>query len=166
MFASRTDLLARSNAQRLGQLAVPADMDMVPDEALRLAIDDGDLSGYTQAEQDALALALAAIDNALEDATALVLSYGIPATVQTALLARITSTIALYYLQGAEHITDDIRKAYDDAVDKLKAHAKGILNLLPIDESQPAPSDDMAIIESRPGRYGARRRHGDDCDFS
>ncbi|WP_407059072.1 hypothetical protein ACKZDW_13320 [Ralstonia syzygii subsp. celebesensis] len=38
-FASRSDLLARSNARRLAQLAVPADMDMVPEDALRTAIE-------------------------------------------------------------------------------------------------------------------------------
>ena len=37
-FATRADLLARSNAMRLAQLAVPADMDMVPDDALRIAV--------------------------------------------------------------------------------------------------------------------------------
>ena len=87
-FASRSDLLARSNARRLAQLAVPADMDMVPDEALRAAIAGSDLSAFSQAEQAALALALEAIDKALADADALILSYGIPDTVQTTLLAR------------------------------------------------------------------------------
>ena len=37
-FASRSDLLARSNARRLAQLAVPADMDMVPDDADRKSV--------------------------------------------------------------------------------------------------------------------------------
>ena len=67
----------------------------------------------------ALALALEAIDKALADADALILSYGIPATVQTTLLARLASTVALYYLQGAERMTDDVRKAYDGVIDTL-----------------------------------------------
>lgn len=153
-FASRSDLLARSNARRLAQLAVPADVDMVPDEALRAAIAGSDLSAFTQAEQAALALALEAIDKALADADALLLSYGIPATVQTSLLARLASTVALYYLQGAERMTEDVRKAYDGVIDTLKAHSRGDLDLIPAAPTEPVPSNDAAIIESRPQRYG------------
>lgn len=152
-FASRSDLLARSNARRLAQLAVPADMDMVPDEALRAAIAGSDLSVFSQAEQAALALALEAIDKALADADALILSYGIPDTVQTTLLARLASTVALYYLQGAERLTDDVRKAYDGVIDTLKAHSRGDLDLVPAAPTDPAPSDDLAVIESPPRRY-------------
>ena len=152
-FASRSDLLARSNARRLAQLAVPADMDMVPDEALRAAIAGSDLSAFSQAEQDALALALEAIDQALADADALILSYGIPDTVQTTLLARLASTVALYYLQGAERMTDDVRKAYDGVIDTLKAHSRGDLDLVPAAPTDPVPSDDLAVIESQPRRY-------------
>src|SRR3989338_8958947 len=112
MFATRSDLLARSNARRLAQLAVPADVVMPPEDALRIAIDGGSLDGYTQAEQSALTLALDAIDKALADANELIVGYGIPATAQSPLIARLCSTIALYYLQGAERMTDDVNKAY------------------------------------------------------
>lgn len=153
-FATRADLLARSNARRLAQLAVPADMAMVPDEALRVAIAGGDLSTYTPADQVALAAALGAIDDALGDADALILSYGIPATVQTTLLARLASTIALYYLQGAERMTKEVQQAYDAAVAMLNKHASGQLNLIPAAPTDPLPSSDLVVIESRPGRYG------------
>ncbi|WP_416242751.1 phage protein Gp36 family protein [Azospira sp. APE16] len=153
-FASRADLLARSNARRLANLAVPADMDMVPDEALRAAIAGSDLDIFTPADQAALALALEAIDKALADADALILSYGIPNTIQTTLLARLASTVALYYLQGAERMTDDVRKAYDGVIDTLKAHSRGDLDLVPAAPTDPAPSGDLVIISSRPGRYG------------
>lgn len=153
-FASRPDLLARSNARRLAQLAVPADVDMVPDEALRAAIAGSNLAGYTPAAQSALALALEAIDKALADAEELILSYGIPATVQSSLLARLASTVALYYLQGAERMTEDVRKAYDGVIDTLKAHSRGDLDLVPAAITDPVLSDDMAMIESRPKRYG------------
>lgn len=152
-FASRPDLLARSNARRLAQLAVPADYEMVPDDALRAAIEGGDLSGYDAGQREALTLALDAIDKALSDADALILSYGIPATVQTTLLARLASTVALYYLQGAEYMTDDVRKAYEGAVDTLKDHAKGTVNLIPAQPTDPVPSDDAAVIMSERRRY-------------
>lgn len=152
-FATRSDLLARSNARRLSQLAVPADLDMVPDDALRAAVTGGDLSGFTPEAQAALVLALETIDQALNDADALILSYGIPATVQTTLLARLASTIALYYLQGAERMTDDVRRAYEGAIDTLKSHARGDVNLIPPAPTDPVPSDDLVVIESAPGRY-------------
>lgn len=153
-FASRDDLLARANARRLAQLAVPADREMVSDEALRLAIDNGNLSVYTVAEQTSLALALDAIDKALQDADALLLTYGIPATVQTTLLARLCSTVALYYLQGAERMTEDVKHAYEGAIATLKAHAKGELNLIPPGPNTPALATDVVSIASNPSRYG------------
>lgn len=154
-FATRSDLLARSNARRLAQLSVPADMDMVPDEALRAAIAGSDLGAFSQAEQAALALALEAIDKALADADALILSYGIPATVQTTLLARLASTVALYYLQGAERMTEDVSKAYTAVIDTLKAHSRGDLDLAPAVPTDPVLSDDLAVITSGRRRYGA-----------
>lgn len=160
-FATRADLLARSNARRLSQLAVPADMAMPPDDALRVAVAGGDLSVFTVLEQTALAAALVAIDNALADAEALILSYGIPATVQTTLLSRLASTVALYYLQGAERMTDDVRKAYEAELATLKAHARGELDLIPAAPADPVPSDDLVIIESAPWRYSNTYVEGD-----
>lgn len=160
-FATRSDLLARCNARRLAQLAVPADVDMVPDDALRLAVNGGDVSGYTQAVRDALDLALEAIDNALTDADALILSYGIPETVQTTLLARMASTIALWYLQGAERMTEEANKAYDNAVAMLKSHARGEINLAPADPADVSVTDDLAYIASNPARYTSAATTGD-----
>lgn len=154
-FAFRADLLARSSASRLAQLTVPTDVGMVPVEALRVAITGGDLAGYGADDQTALTLALAAIDQALADADALILSYGIPATAQTPVLARLACTIALYYLQGAERMTEDARKVYDGVITTLKAHARGDLNLVPAGPTDPAPEGDVAMIESQPRRYRA-----------
>lgn len=152
-FATRLNLLGRSNARRLAQLAVPADLPMPPEEALRVAIAGGDLSAYSAAEQVSLAAALTAIDDALADADALILSYGIPATVQTTLLTRLASTIALYNLQSAEGMPKDVADAYAAALGTLKAHARGELNLAPAAPTDPVPSSDLVIIESSPGRY-------------
>ncbi|WP_445368816.1 phage protein Gp36 family protein [Methylomonas sp. BW4-1] len=157
-FATRADLLARSNARRLAQLAVPADKAMPPEAALRVAIGGGDLTGYTADEQVALALALDAIDTALTDADALLLSYGLPDTLQTTLVARLSSTVALYYLQGAERMTDDVAKAYQGVVDTLKAHADGRLNLIPPEPplpGDPVVSEDLVQFESSARRYGS-----------
>lgn len=153
-FATRADLLARSNARRIAQLAVPADMDMVPDNALRVAIAGGDLSGFTDVERAALALALDAIDKSLSDADDLLLSYGLPATAQNNLLARLASTVALFYLQGAEQMTKEVADAYDSTVSILKSHARGELDLVPTTPVGPTISDDAIVIESQRRRYG------------
>lgn len=152
-FATRSDLLARSNARRLAQLAVPADKAMPPDDALRTAIEGGDISVYTVDEQAALALALDAIDKALADAQELLLSYGIPATVQTTLLARLASTVALYYLQGTERMTDEVTKNYESVIETLKSHSRGVISLIPAAPTDPVLPDDVAVISSSPRRY-------------
>lgn len=157
-FATRADLLARSNALRLAKLAVPADVDMVPDDALRAAIAGEDLSRFSDADRASLDLALEAIDKALNDADALLLSYGIPRNVQTTLLARLASTVALYYLQGTERMSEDVQKAYEAVLKNLNDHSRGTLNLLPQDESQePVPQAVTAFIVSERSRYGSRR---------
>lgn len=161
-FATRADLLARSNARRLGQLAVPADVLMPPVEALRAAIAGGDLSGYSAAEQEALVLALEAIDKALADADALLLSYGVPSQAQSTILARLSSTIALYYLQGAERMTEEVRRTYEGVIATLKSYARGEIDLVPASAPLPAPAEDEIIIESRPSRYGRGCCAGDD----
>lgn len=160
-FATRSDLLARSNARRLAQLAVPADVQMPPDDALRVAIAGGNLTGYTPAQQDALTLALDAIDKALADADALLLSHGIPAAPDTTAaalsqLARMSSTVALYYLQGAERMTDTVKTGYDDVAAKLMAHSRGQINLVPPATPPVVPlPEDQVLMSSAPRRYGS-----------
>jgi phage gp36-like protein len=158
-FATRSDLLARSNAVRLAQLALPADYETPADpQALREAIDGGDLSAYPAEMRAAIALALDAIDKALADADAMLISYGVPPEVQTALLARLASTVALYYLQGAERMTEDMQRAYDGVIKLLDRYAKGQLPGLVPDTGDAAGNADPgpAIIVSAPSRYGRR----------
>ena len=157
-FATRADLLARSNARRLFQLAVPADVAMPPDAALRIAIDGGSLAGYSVAEQAAIALALDAIDKALADADQVLISAGIPDGTLTSLLARMASTIALFYLQGAERMTAEVQKAYDGVMDMIKMFKKGELDLVPAPPPgplDPIVSDDLVQFESASRRYGS-----------
>jgi phage gp36-like protein len=167
MFATRSDLLARSNARRLAQLAVPADVVMVPDDALRIAIAGGDLSAFTAADQAALTLALAAIDTVLADADAMLLSHGIPAAPSTtpaalSQLARMSSTVALYYLQGSEQMTDTVKTGYDDVAGKLMAHSQGKINLVPPATPPIIPlSEDQVLFASAPRRYGSTVVPGD-----
>ena len=163
-FATRTFMLNRVNAARLAQLACPADRDMVDDEAIRIAIAGGDLSGYSEADQTTISLALDAIDAALADADALIMTYGIPETVQTTLLARIASTIALYYLQGVGRMTDDVQKAYEGVIDTLKSHSKGVLSLIPPDPALTV-SDALAGAEISSGSSRYSGWNEDDGDW-
>ncbi|MCL1860691.1 MAG: DUF1320 domain-containing protein [Proteobacteria bacterium] len=150
MFATRTDLLARSNARRIAQLAVPADFDFPHSErALREIIEGGSLRRYPEKDRPALKMALDAIDKCLADADALLISYGIPPEVQTTLLARLSSTIALYYLQGAERMTKDVQDAYDAVLALLNKFQRGELPGL-----VPEPDIGIAEITSSPRRYG------------
>jgi phage gp36-like protein len=154
-FATRADLLARANARRLAQLAVPADTDFPQsDRALRRAIEGEDLSDLSEADRAAVDLALDAIDKCIVDADALLISYGIPPDVRTALLARLSSTVALYYLQGAERMTEAQENAYKAVLSLLDRYRKGELpGLLPDDPDAPAASDGFAVITSAPRRY-------------
>lgn len=161
-FATRADLLARSNARRLAQLAIPADMAMPPDEALRVTIAGGDLAAYSADERTALAAALDAIDKALGDADALIESHGIPAAVRSTLLARLASTIALYYLYDAEKCPREVRDAYDGAVGTLKAHARGELSLTPAAAPATPGDDGGPAVFSTPSRYGRACRPDDE----
>lgn len=164
-FATRADLLARSNARRLFQLAVPADVAMPPDAALRIAIDGGSLAGYSVDEQAAIALALDAIDKALGDADQVLISAGVPDGTQTSLLARMASTIALFYLQGAERMTAEVQKAYDGVMDMLKMFKRGELDLVPAPPplpTDPVISDDLVQLESSSRRYGTTSTVVDD----
>jgi phage gp36-like protein len=153
-FASRSDLLQRANAQRLAQLAVPTDRERPADkQLLRRAIECGDIGEVSGAEREAIDLALTVIDKALADADALILSYGVPADIPVTppLLARISSTIALYYLHGAEKMPDTVAKSYEAVIKMLDKWGKGELpGLVPAAPEQPGG---MSEITSSPRRY-------------
>lgn len=156
-FATRADLLSRSNSMRLAQLATPTDVPMIPDSALRTAISGGGISQFSPEEQTGLLLALDRIDAALSDADSLMVSYGIPATVHTPILTRFACTLALYYLQGTEQMTDDVRRAYEGVLSSLTAHSTGKISLLPSvpDASVAAASGSSgSVVFSSPLRYG------------
>jgi len=152
MFATRSDLLARSNARRIAKLAVPADFDFPQSErALRELIEGGDIASYPANEQAALKLALDAVDKCLADADALLLSYGIPPEVKNTLLARLSSTVALYYLQGGERMTEDVQDAYNAVIALLDKYQRGLLpGLVPVEPDKGG----IAEIQSSPRRYG------------
>ncbi|WP_180131891.1 phage protein Gp36 family protein [Rhodoferax sp. BLA1] len=155
-YATRADLLARTNARRLAQLAVPADVAMVPLEVMRAALDGSATGTLDTATAQAVALALQAVDKALGDADALMQSYGVPATATGTMLTRIACTLAMYYLQGAERLEKDEISAYDGVISLLKQYRRGEIDLTPGVPADPAePEGDLVSMESAPARYGS-----------
>lgn len=154
-FATRSDLLARGSANRIAQLAVPTDMQMVRIVTdVRAVLEGAAVADFPADQQAALAAALVAVDGALADADALIISYGIPDTASTLLLTRLACTIALYNLQSGERMTEQLQRQYDAVIAMLKSHARGEINLIPPDPAAPAVVEDLAVIESNPRRYG------------
>lgn len=156
MFATRQDLLTRCNARRLAQLAVPADMAMVPLEAVRTALTGGSMDAEPADVQTAVAAALLTIDQALQDAHELIVSYGVPTDAVSTLLTRMCCTVALYYLQGIERLEKTDALAYDGVLKLLEQHKRGVVDLTPA-TGTPVDTDvaDTVVMESAPGRFGA-----------
>lgn len=154
-YATRADLLARSNAQRLVQLAVPTDVGMVPLDVMRAALDGSALGALDADTAQAVELGLQAVDKALGDADALMQSYGVPAPATGTMLTRMACTLAMYYLQGAAGLDKDEVSAYDGVISLLKQYRRGEIDLTPGVPADPAvPEGDLVSIESAPPRYG------------
>lgn len=154
IFATPADLLARGSANRIAQLACPTDMPMPPEASVRSVLEGGDVAGFPADDRPALAAALETVTQALGDADSLILSYGVPDTAVTPLVKRLATTAALYYLQGAERMTQELQRMYDAVLTTLKAHSRGELNLVPADPTAPPVSDDLVVIDSAPRRFG------------
>lgn len=156
MFATRQDLLTRSNARRLAQLAVPADMTMVPLDVMRTALTGGSIAAESAEVQAAVAEALAAIDHALTDAHDLIVGYGVPTAASSPTLTRMCCTVALYYMQGAERLDKTDGMAYDGVIKLLDQHKRGLVDLAPIADAGGASdtSADQIVMTSSPSRFG------------
>ena len=149
ILATRQDLFLRSNAQRLAQLSVPTDRQMMPDFAFRDAIVGNDISVYSAYDQESLVMSMGVIDSALIDAEATVFSYGVAQTAKSSLLTRITTTIALHMLGD-----DTVIKDFEWAQKMLEGHSKGMLSLVKPEISPLPVVGDVAIIASNSPRYG------------
>lgn len=159
MFATRQDLLTRSNARRLAQLVVPTDLAMVQLDVMRTALTGGSIASEPSDVKAAVAEALSAIDHALTDAHELIVGYGVPTTAISATLTRMCCTVALYYLQGAEGLDKTDGMAYDGVIKLLEQHKRGLIDLTPSTDTGTGTttsddSADMVVMESSPGRFG------------
>jgi len=152
-FATRTDLLKLTKVDKLAQLAVPADMPMPEGEILRVALEGGDLNQFTEFDRDLIALALTNIDQALTDATAAVVAYGIAEADANPLIARMTARVAFYMLADAqESVSEELMTSYNAVIKQLQMHARGEINLTS-SSTDPVIEGDVIEITSNPSRY-------------
>lgn len=165
-FATRADLLKLINVQKLAQLAVPTDQAMPDEDVLRVAISEGDLTQFTEHDNHLVELALANIDQALIDATALIVAHGIAETVQSTLITRMCAQIAYYLLAaGSESITDQRQEVYNGIITQLKQHARGEISLVPAEPSAEPIVGDVIEITSNQQRYVSIDPAADEDDF-
>lgn len=158
LFATRKDLLDRSDVDLLTLLVVPTDREMVwSPELLRLAIMQGLESAaaadYTDEERESTRLALEVLDKALADASELVGGYGFAPAQASPLLARLTSIIALYFLYGHHQIPEHMERQFAAQLKLLDKMAAGQIKAGVAVE--PAVPEDAIQITSERRRYGA-----------
>lgn len=151
--ATRTDLLKLTKVDKLAQLAVPADKPMPDGEILRVALEAGDLTQFTEFDRDLVDLALENIDQALTDATAAVVAYGIAEADANPLIARMTARVAFYMLADAqESVSQELRDSYNAVIKQFEKHARGEINLTP-KSTDPVVEGDVIEITSNASRY-------------
>lgn len=161
-FATRNDLLKLTKVDKLAQLAVPADLPMPEGEIFRVALDAGDLNQFTEFDRDLVNLALVNIDQALTDATATVVSYGIREVDGNSLITRYAAKIAFYLLADAqESVSEDLQSSYNAIIKQLQMHARGEINLT-LKDTDPVVLGDVIEINSNPSRYVAQSGAGED----
>jgi phage gp36-like protein len=152
-FATRADLLKLTKVDKLAQLAVPADLPMPEGEILRVALEGGDLNQFTEFDRDLITLAVSNIDQALTDATAAVVAYGITEVDANPLIKRMAAKVAFYMLADAqESVSDELRESYKDTIKQLQMHARGEINLTP-KSTDAVIEGDVIEIASKPSRY-------------
>jgi phage gp36-like protein len=115
-----TDLLTRFGAEELAQLADRDTPRLVTDELLSAAAAGTDMTGWSDADVDAVSKAVASIEQAIEDAQSAIdgyLSgrYGTPIATPPAVVKRLACDIARYYLYD-DHATETVQKRYDAAI--------------------------------------------------
>ncbi|MGH7905759.1 MAG: gp436 family protein [Candidatus Binataceae bacterium] len=127
-----------------------------------------DLVQLTNDDPTAISINTAALDQALDDASAEIDGYlegrfNLPLADPPAVLSRIACDIAMYRLQALRPLHDlaDARKRYDDAAAFLMAVAKGAITLgLAPDNREPASAPGAANIEGPRRVFGRKSLRG------
>lgn len=135
-YATAAQLIARIDDDQLAQLAAPGVDSDVDGVLLRLTIEGGDRSAYSQAQTDAADAALVAINSALADASLEINSYISPrytlpltqAVIDASPLPNACSDITIYQM-AADRVTDLITEKYEKVIKWLRDVSKNIASL-------------------------------------
>lgn len=156
-----TDLLTRFGAEELAQVADRGLPRLVTAELLTAAADGTDMSGWAAADVESVGKALANIEQAIEDAQSAIdgyLSgrYGTPMATPPAVVKRLASDVARYYLYD-DHATETVQKRYDAAIAFFRDVAAGKVMLGPeAQASKPAGGTVQVVTGERVFSRSAR----------
>lgn len=153
-YATATELLKRFDAEEIAQRTDRSVPRLVSALMLTTAAAGGNMSGFTQAEQDATAAALAVVNKALEDAddeinARIASRYQVPLASAPKIVHRYACDLARFYLYE-DQATEQIEKRHEEALKFLDAVGKGRISIGPDNQGAPAaPSGDAAQMESK-----------------
>lgn len=128
-----TDLLTRFGAEELAQVADRDTPRLVTADLLSAAAAGTDMTGWSDADVDAVSKVMASIEQAIEDAQSAIdgyLSgrYGTPMATPPAVVKRLACDIARYYLYD-DHATETVQKRYDAAISFFRDVSAGKVTL-------------------------------------
>lgn len=141
-YITASDLLTRSSAEELAQLADRSVPRIVTADLLSAAVAGADLSGWSEDEQSAAADALAVVAQAIDDAQSMIdgylaSRYITPLPTPPAAVQRLACDMARYYLY-ADNATEAIQKRYDAAIAFFRDVSAGKVTLgAEVEASQP-----------------------------
>lgn len=158
-----SDLITRFGAEELAQVADRTTPRLVSADLLDAAAGGADLSGWAEADVDAVGKAMTTILQAIADADSAIdgyiaSRYGAPMPTPPAVVKRLAGDMARYYLHD-DHATEAIQKRYDAAIAMLRDVAAGKVTLGPEAESaKPAGGGTVEMVTS--GRVFGRGVRG------
>ncbi|TYP84732.1 MULTISPECIES: gp436 family protein [Nitrosomonas] len=154
-YATATHLLDQFGAEEIAQRADRGTPRLVTAGMLQTAAENGDLNGYTQAEQDATFAALAVVNNRLLDADSVINGY--LATRYTLPLSTVPRMVMLIACNLVRHaLYDDqapelIQERYRLAIRQLESLAKGQVNIgVDISGNKPTVNDAAQMSATQP----------------
>lgn len=157
-----TDLLTRFGSEELAQVADRDTPRLVTADLLSAAAAGTDMTGWSDADVDAVSKVMASIEQAIEDAQSAIdgyLSgrYGTPMATPPAVVKRLACDIARYYLYD-DHATETVQKRYDAAIAFFRDVSSGKVTLGP-EAQATAPSGGIVEMVSG-GNVFSRRERG------
>jgi len=161
-YITPSDLITRFGAEELAQVADRGTPRLVTAELLTAAADGIDMAGWASGDVEAVGAVLASINQAIEDAQSAIdgyLSgrYGTPMPTPPAVVKRLASDIARYYLHD-DRATETIQKRYDAAIAFFRDVSAGKVTLGPEAETAKPTGGTVEMVTA--GRVFSRPARG------